>query len=137
MFPFTRNPFRARRHGRCGTAIAARQDAPPAWQPGDDLALRQPLSRPHRRGARRAAGLFRRDAGDPQRLPLVIDRGFMGGGDISRWFEYLFLIVAILALATAARFYFVSWLGERVVADIRRSEEHTSELQYIMRISYA
>src|SRR3546814_11981531 len=54
---------------------------------------------------------------------LVIDRGFMGCGDISRWFEYLFLIVAILALATAARFYFVSWLGERVVADIRSATQ--------------
>jgi ATP-binding cassette subfamily B protein len=28
--------------------------------------------------------------------------------------------VAVLALATACRFYFVSWLGERVVADLRR-----------------
>src|SRR3546814_8402348 len=39
------------------------------------------------------------------------------------WFEYLFLIVAILALATAARFYFVSWRGERVVADIRSATQ--------------
>src|SRR5690606_2566142 len=31
----------------------------------------------------------------------------------------LFMIVIVLALGTAARFYFVSWLGERVVADIR------------------
>ena len=59
----------------------------------------------------------------PSGFRLVIDRGFMGGGDISRWFEYLFLIVAILALATAARFYFVSWLGERVVADIRSATQ--------------
>ena len=29
------------------------------------------------------------------------------------------MIVVVLALATAMRFYFVSWLGERVVADIR------------------
>jgi ATP-binding cassette subfamily B protein len=27
--------------------------------------------------------------------------------------------VVVLALGTACRFYFVSWLGERVVADIR------------------
>ncbi len=40
-------------------------------------------------------------------------------GDVSRWFNYLLLIVVILALATAVRFYFVSWLGERVVADMR------------------
>lgn len=59
----------------------------------------------------------------PSGFRLVIDRGFMGGGDISRWFEYLFLIVAVLAAATAARFYFVSWLGERVVADIRSATQ--------------
>src|SRR3546814_6825263 len=29
------------------------------------------------------------------------------------------MIVVVLALATASRYYFVSWLGERVVADIR------------------
>jgi ATP-binding cassette subfamily B protein len=39
--------------------------------------------------------------------------------EIGRWFRYLFLIVVVLALGTACRFYFVSWLGERVVADIR------------------
>lgn len=58
----------------------------------------------------------------PSGFRLVIDRGFAGaqaGADIARWFEYLLIIVVILALATAARFYCVSWLGERVVADIR------------------
>jgi ATP-binding cassette, subfamily B, bacterial len=58
----------------------------------------------------------------PSGFKLVIDRGFGGTGvpaDIGRWFEYLMLIVAVLAIATACRFYFVSWLGERVVADIR------------------
>ena len=55
----------------------------------------------------------------PSGFKLVIDRGFTGGGNIDRWFEYLMLIVGILAIATACRFYFVSWLGERVVADIR------------------
>ncbi len=56
----------------------------------------------------------------PSGFKLVIDRGFVGGGgDIGRWFQYLLLIVIILALATALRYYFVSWLGERVVADMR------------------
>jgi ATP-binding cassette subfamily B protein len=58
----------------------------------------------------------------PSGFRLVIDRGFAAGGqggDISRWFEYLLMIVVIMAVATALRFYFVSWLGERVVADIR------------------
>jgi ATP-binding cassette subfamily B protein len=57
----------------------------------------------------------------PSGFKLVIDRGFMGGGgaDIGRWFQYLLLIVVVLAIATALRYYFVSWLGERVVADMR------------------
>jgi ATP-binding cassette subfamily B protein len=59
----------------------------------------------------------------PSGFRLVIDKGFMGGGDIGHWFRYLFLIVVILALSTAFRFYFVSWLGERVVADIRAATQ--------------
>ncbi len=59
----------------------------------------------------------------PNGFRLVIDKGFMGGGDISRWFEYLLLIVLVLAIASALRFYFVSWLGERVVADIRSATQ--------------
>ena len=58
----------------------------------------------------------------PGAFRLIIDRGFSQGGnpdDISRWFEYLLLLVLVLALGTAVRFYSVSWLGERVVADIR------------------
>ncbi|MEM6856969.1 MAG: ABC transporter transmembrane domain-containing protein [Pseudomonadota bacterium] len=54
---------------------------------------------------------------------LIVDRGFgasgEGAGDIARWFRYLFLLVVVIALGTAARYYFVSWIGERVVADIR------------------
>ena len=55
----------------------------------------------------------------PYAFKLIIDRGFSGNGDISRWFEYLLMLVVVMALATAVRFYFVSWIGERVVADIR------------------
>ena len=56
----------------------------------------------------------------PNGFKLIIDKGFSSaGGDVSRWFQYLLMIVAVMALATAARFYFVSWLGERVVADLR------------------
>ncbi|HEX2624284.1 MAG TPA: ABC transporter transmembrane domain-containing protein, partial [Sphingomicrobium sp.] len=58
-------------------------------------------------------------SGMPMAFKLIIDRGFGGGGDIGRWFEYLLMLVAIMAVATATRFYFVSWIGERVVADIR------------------
>jgi ATP-binding cassette subfamily B protein len=58
-------------------------------------------------------------SGVPYAFKLIIDKGFSGGGDISRWFEYLLMLVLAMALATSVRFYFVSWIGERVVADIR------------------
>ncbi len=60
----------------------------------------------------------------PAGFRLIIDRGFAEGSnpeEIGRWFRYLFMIVAVLAVGTACRFYFVSILGERVVADIRQS----------------
>jgi ATP-binding cassette subfamily B protein len=57
----------------------------------------------------------------PYGFKRVIDRGFGPGanGDVASSFHYLLMIVVVLAFATAVRFYFVSWLGERVVADIR------------------
>lgn len=58
----------------------------------------------------------------PAGFRMVVDNGFGPGGnlaEIGRWFRYLLLIVVVLGLGTAVRFYFVSWLGERVIADIR------------------
>ncbi len=58
----------------------------------------------------------------PAGFKMVVDNGFASGGDvgaIGERFRYLLLIVAVLAVGTAFRFYYVSWLGERVVADIR------------------
>lgn len=56
----------------------------------------------------------------PWGFKYIVDEGFAsGGGDIAPYFQILLVIVAVLAVATALRFYFVSWLGERVVADIR------------------
>jgi ATP-binding cassette subfamily B protein len=58
----------------------------------------------------------------PYSFKRVIDRGFAAGGSseaVSGAFHYMLMIVVVLAIGTAFRFYFVSWLGERVVADIR------------------
>ena len=56
----------------------------------------------------------------PDGFRRVIDKGFGAAGDnMSPQFYYLLFIVVVLAIATAFRFYFVSMLGERVVADIR------------------
>jgi len=65
----------------------------------------------------------------PDGFRRVIDKGFAAGrGDVSEHFYYLFGIVVVLALATATRFYFVSWLGERVVGDLR-TEVHRNLLR--------
>ena len=58
----------------------------------------------------------------PAGFKLIIDNGFSGAGDrasMRPYFQTLLGIVGLLSLGTAMRFYFVSWLGERVVADIR------------------
>ncbi|QJU58025.1 ATP-binding cassette domain-containing protein [Sphingomonas sp. AP4-R1] len=63
--------------------------------------------------------------GIPYGFQRVIDRGFVASGGsaqhVATSFHYLLMIVAVLAIATALRFYFVSWLGERVIADVRRA----------------
>jgi len=59
----------------------------------------------------------------PYGFKLIIDKGFASGArttrDLAPWFEGLLVLVVLMALSTAVRFYFVSWLGERTVADIR------------------
>ncbi|MDK2760031.1 MAG: ATP-binding cassette domain-containing protein [Sphingopyxis sp.] len=58
----------------------------------------------------------------PYQFKEMIDSGFVaGGGDVAPHFRFFYVIVLMLALATALRFYFVSWLGERTVADIRQA----------------
>ena len=58
----------------------------------------------------------------PVAFRQMIDQGFSSasGANIDRAFLFLFGVALALALASAARFYFVSLLGERVVADLRR-----------------
>jgi ATP-binding cassette subfamily B protein len=59
----------------------------------------------------------------PARFKVIIDDAFGPGASLDQIgasFRYLLMIVAVLGMATAVRFFFVSWLGERVVADIRR-----------------
>jgi len=57
----------------------------------------------------------------PVAVKYMIDQGFVAGSSVDRWFALLFAVAVLLALATAARFYFVSLLGERVIADLRRT----------------
>ncbi|MFY8105526.1 MAG: ABC transporter transmembrane domain-containing protein [Elstera sp.] len=55
-------------------------------------------------------------------LRHLVDQGFVSGdaGLLDQAVLVLMAVVVVLALATFSRFYLVSWLGERVVADIRR-----------------
>ncbi len=55
-------------------------------------------------------------------LRALIDRGFaQGRPDILNYaLASLLAVAAVLAIASGARFYLVSWLGERVVGDLRR-----------------
>ncbi len=59
----------------------------------------------------------------PYGFKRVIDRGFgseaAGTAAVGQAFHYLLMIVIVLAAATALRFYFVSWIGERTIADLR------------------
>ena len=55
----------------------------------------------------------------PVAVRYMIDRGFASGAGIDAAFGMLLAVAVALALATAARFFFVSLLGERVVADLR------------------
>ncbi len=57
----------------------------------------------------------------PAAVGQVIDRGFMAEdiAHINRWFWLLFAAAAVMAVGGGLRFYWVSWLGQRVVADIR------------------
>jgi ATP-binding cassette subfamily B protein len=61
----------------------------------------------------------------PYAFKQMIDLGFgasagvRSAAHVNEVFLALFAVATVLALATAARFYSVSWLGERVTADIR------------------
>jgi len=57
-----------------------------------------------------------------QGLKGVVDRGFGAGnaGELDRALALMLVVVTVMAGATFARFYFVSWIGERVTADLRR-----------------
>src|SRR5205823_9555718 len=57
-----------------------------------------------------------------QGLRRLVDEGFKSGdvATLDRAVLVLIGVVVLLAGSTFCRFYLVSWIGERVVADIRR-----------------
>ena len=98
--------------------------APPPRKPGP-LTQLVPFLAPYRGTLLLALLALLIAAGASLVLPVavrqMIDQGFSRSNaeHIDRYFLLLFGVAAVLGLFTAARFYLVSWLGERVVADMR------------------
>ena len=60
----------------------------------------------------------------PWALRLLIDQGLTGpdsGARLAGQFGQLFLVAAALAVFSSLRFYTVTWLGERITADVRNA----------------
>ena len=98
--------------------------APPARRLAP-LAALAPFVRPHLRLILLALLALLVAAGASLALPIaarqVIDHGFHGDGaaHVGRYFLGLLAVTIVMGLASASRYYLVSWIGERVVADVR------------------
>ncbi len=59
----------------------------------------------------------------PVAVRFMIDNGFSNAdvGSINRYFLALLVVAIVLGLASATRFYFVTWIGERVTSDLRNA----------------
>jgi len=67
----------------------------------------------------------------PMAVRGMINYGFSpeNADIINKYFLAMFGVAALLGAASALRFFFVSWLGERVVADLRRDiYDHVTDL---------
>ncbi|RCV87375.1 ABC transporter transmembrane domain-containing protein [Billgrantia montanilacus] len=67
-----------------------------------------------------------------QGLRLVIDQGFLATdrAQLNQTLAAMLVVVAVLAGASALRYYLVSWIGERLAADLRRQVfDHLLELE--------
>ena len=86
-----------------------------------------PFLKPYRRMVIGAGAALLVAAAATLAIPLafreVIDHGFSSDNPelISRTFLFCIALAFLLALATAARFYAVTWLGERIVTDLRHA----------------
>ncbi|MDF2368141.1 ABC transporter transmembrane domain-containing protein [Sneathiella sp.] len=57
-----------------------------------------------------------------QAIRDLLDKGFTAGPEsLDRVFIGLMGVVALLAVATFSRYFLVSWIGERVISDIRKA----------------
>ena len=84
-----------------------------------------PFLRPYRRQLFFALIALLAAAGATLAVPVavrrIIDNGFTAENAllVDKYFLAMLAVVVVLAVGSALRFYFVMWIGERVVADIR------------------
>jgi ATP-binding cassette subfamily B protein len=84
-----------------------------------------PFLRPYRRQMVFALIALLAAAGATLAVPVavrrIIDNGFTAENAalVDKYFLAMLIVVVVLAVGSALRFYFVMWIGERVVADIR------------------
>ncbi|VFT20086.1 ATP-binding/permease fusion ABC transporter [Pseudomonas aeruginosa] len=121
----------------CGTPAAERAPhashslLPPTYRPAPGLALHGALPLAHARAL--VALLFTAaiTLSLGQGIRLLVDQGFLTASPelLNRYILLFFVLVLGLAVGTFVRFYLVSWIGERFVADIRkRVFDHLIEL---------
>ncbi|NHA13863.1 ABC transporter transmembrane domain-containing protein [Thioalkalivibrio sp. XN279] len=95
-----------------------------------------PFLRPYRGMLLAALAALLLAAGATLSLPVavrfMIDQGFSAesAAQVDQYFLALFGIASLLAVSTSLRYYCVSWLGERVVADVREAV-----FSHILRLS--
>ena len=68
----------------------------------------------------------------PLAVRRMIDLGFSreNAQFVDQYFAMMIVVGLVLAVASAARFYFVTWIGERVVADLR-----SAVFRHLLRLS--
>jgi len=108
------------------TARPADPAAPPPRRKLSALAGLLPFMRPYRGYLAVATVMLVLSSAAMLVVPIafrdLIDKGFVRNatsGDINGHFAALGALAVFWALATAGRYYFVSWIGERVTADLR------------------
>jgi len=57
----------------------------------------------------------------PIAVRRIIDHGFTASNAnlVNQYFGGMIAVVLLLAVSSATRFYYVMWLGEKIVADVR------------------
>lgn len=86
-----------------------------------------PFLRPYRRVLLAALAALLTASGAmlvmPVALRFVIDEGFgaQNAELVNRYFIWFLLVAVVFSLFAALRYYLVTWLGERIVADIRNA----------------